>query len=191
MKIADKNIKVVMVRQDMAAIPEYRLPDGYSNRFFLPGDERTWLRIQLEAESFETISRERFRKTFANGPDQLPDRQLFLLNPKGQAIGTATAWFNNNYHGESLGQVHWVALLPEYQGRGLSKPLLSSICSLLQELGHRKSYLITSTRKIAAINLYLHFGFQPYIRGPEDESVWNQLEHSLKYKIDKTEARKT
>src|SRR5207248_4802613 len=94
----------------------------------------------------------------------LVERQCYLLNAFGQAIGTGTAWFNDNFEGKSFGRVHWLAILPEFQGRGLGKPLLTAICSRLRDLGHERAYLTTSTQRIPAIRLYLRFGFVPLIR---------------------------
>jgi GNAT superfamily N-acetyltransferase len=105
----------------------------------------------------------------------LPERQLFLLDCEGVAVGTATAWFNNDYRGEKCGRIHWVAIVPEHQGRGLSKPLLSAACRRLEELGHHKAYLVTSSVRIPAISLYLRFGFAPDVRSDEDKKVWNEI----------------
>jgi ribosomal protein S18 acetylase RimI-like enzyme len=99
-----------------------------------------------------------------------------LLAPDGQAIGTATAWFKDNFEGRRFGRVHWVAIVPEYQGRGLAKPLMSTICRRLQELGHDCAYLTTSTARLPAINLYRRFGFEPLIRTPEEADIWKRLD---------------
>jgi GNAT superfamily N-acetyltransferase len=52
-----------------------------------------------------------------------------------------------------------VAILPDYQGRGLSKPLLSQALRRLWELGHTRAYLTTSAERMVALRLYERFGF--------------------------------
>jgi len=105
----------------------------------------------------------------------LRQRQCYLLAPTGAVIGTGTAWFNNNFEGARWGRVHWLAIMPAFQGRGLAKPLMTSICRRLRELGHEHVYLSTSTALHAAIGLYLKFGFEPLIQSPEDVVVWREV----------------
>ena len=94
-------------------------------------------------------------------------------------MGTATAWFDENHRGRPFGRVHWVAVVPENQGCGLSKPLLSRVCSALRELGHEDAYLTTSTVRVPAIRLYMQFGFVPEINSEEDTRVWGEMEKYL------------
>jgi GNAT superfamily N-acetyltransferase len=74
--------------------------------------------------------------------------------------------------------------VPSYQGRGLSKPLLSIVCERMRDLGHDKAMLSTSTARPVAVNLYLHFGFRPLIRHDTDRANWDALGPFLKYPID-------
>ena len=110
--------------------------------------------IQQAAEPFLTISREghqegawehEFEPGCGNLPAGVPREealanQFFLVDDaNGRCVGTATAW-RSRHHAEYSemmrkrqsadvdveydGLVHWVAILPEYQGKGLSKALL-------------------------------------------------------------------
>ncbi|TFH14420.1 MAG: GNAT family N-acetyltransferase [Lentisphaerales bacterium] len=180
MSIVEKNISVSLAHEHLADTPEYSTPDGYAIRAYCPGDEHLWLEIESAAERYITITAELFLNEFGDDPRVLAERQLFLIDPQGKAIGTATAWFDDDYHGQRYGRIHWVAIHPSYQGRGLSKPLLSAACSRLRALGHDRAYLVTATGRISAINLYLHFGFTPEIRGAEDASVWAEMKGHLK-----------
>lgn len=176
MNIVEKNERVTMVRQNLCGLPDYPLPPRYSIRAYSPGDEGTWVRIESAAEQYKEITLELFHGEFADDPAALAQRQFFLFDPQGIAIGTATAWFDSNYHGREFGRIHWVAIVPDSQGLGLARPLLSKICSTLLALGHKSAYLVTSTARVSAIRLYLLFGFLPEIRGPEDEAIWAGME---------------
>ena len=180
MNIAERNAPVTMIRRDLEGLPEFPLPADYSIRGYLPGDEREWVRIHVMADLYNKITPELFRSEFGEDAAVLGRRQFYLLDPQGSAVGTATAWYDDNYHGQSFGRVHWVAIEPGSQGRGLSKPLMSKVCCTLRELGHERAYLSTSTVRIAAITLYLRFGFVPEIRTPEDAATWAEMERYVR-----------
>lgn len=57
-------------------------------------------------------------------------------------------------------RVHWVAIRPAYQGRGLARPLLFDIGQTLRELGHTRATLTTSHQRALAIALYRKIGFE-------------------------------
>jgi len=199
MSIVKKNLPIKIARANLDNVPEFGLPAGFALRWYQPGDEAYWLRINAAADRYNEITPELFRRQFAVEEERglqsasadksqcginsalqcLRERQCYLLAPYGQVIGTATAWFNDNFEGAKFGRVHWMAIVPDYQGRGLAKPLMTAICRRLRELGHDRVYLSTSTARIAAISLYLRFGFVPLIRTEEDETVWKELQQII------------
>lgn len=175
------NANVTMIRRDLAALPHHALPEGLAIRPYAPGDERAWVAIQSAADAHNVITERLFRDQFGDDPGDLA-RRLFLLVDRttevagaGRAIGTAAAWFDDTNRGAGFGRVHWLAIHPDQQGRGLAKPLLGHVCVTLRELGHERAFLTTSTARIPAIGLYLRFGFVPEIGGPEDVTAWNAL----------------
>jgi GNAT superfamily N-acetyltransferase len=168
-------IPVHMLREHLDQTPQFALPAPFTIRFYQPGDAETWVRVQREADQHHAITRGLFEREFGRHEPALRERQCFLCDGGGQAIGTATAWFNENYDGWPCGRVHWVAIVPSRQGQGLAKPLLSAVCNRLRELGHSRTYLITETVRVHAIKLYLKFGFGPVIRDAKDLSAWLDL----------------
>lgn len=100
----------------------------------------------------------------------------------GTPIGTATAWFDNDHNGLPCGRLHWVAMVPKLQGQGLAKPLLTTVCQRLRELGHTRAYLTTSSERIPAINLYLGFGFAPEIKDLHDSELWDDIQRRIRRK---------
>ena len=123
-----------------------------------------------------------FEKQFGTDTQLLSERQCFLCHGKDNIIGTATAWLDN-HTGKSPGRIHWVAIIPQQQGNGLAKPLLTLICKRLKELGHSKTYLTTQSVRIPAINLYAKFGFAPVIGTDGDREIWEKLQKHIKYPL--------
>ncbi len=173
------NDLVSMVREDLYNIPAFTLPPGYSIRWYGQGDEKAWVEIQAASDRFNTITPELYRGQFGTDVPELHRRQCFILDHQGMAIGTATAWFDENYRGRPFGRVHWVAIIPSSQGRGLAKPLMTTVCERLASLGHSRAYLTTSTARIPALNLYLRFGFVPEIKSESDRQAWQAVQDRL------------
>jgi GNAT superfamily N-acetyltransferase len=178
-----KYIPVELIRNNMDHLPDFSCPVGYSIRTFVPGNERLWAQIEAEAGEFDTAEEAltHFNTEFGAFADELEDRCFFLEDPKGNAIGTATAWYGT-LAGEVYGRVHWVGIIPSHQGKKLSKPLLSAVMSRLAR-DHEKAYLTTQTTSYPAVNLYLSFGFVPSISTNRDTEGWELLEEVLHRKI--------
>lgn len=176
------NRPVAMALPSLADIPAYALPDGFALRGYQPGDARHWMRIQQASDRLTVFPSGFFRRKFGVDNAALAARQLYLLGPRAQPIGTATAWWEDTPEG-AVGLVHWVAILPTYQGQGLARPLLSVVCTRLAALGHRSARLRTSTARVPAINLYLRFGFQPIIDSPAARDAWRSILPDLKYPL--------
>ncbi len=164
-----------MLRNNLEDIPVFALPAGFSLRWYRRGDEANWLRIDTLANPESPCAPDFFGRCFGADHDLLAQRQCYLLNGSGEAIGTASAWFDDNFQGARIGRIHYVAVIPEFQGRGLSKPLMTVVCQRLRELGHDRAYLATSTARIPAINLYLAFGFVPLSRTEEEAAAWREI----------------
>ncbi len=170
-----ENVGVKMVRKDLENLPQFALPFGYSFRAYRDGDEEHWLRIQRAADRFNKITPAWFDQEF--GPDRGPlaERQFYILNPRRTPVGTGTAWLSDDCPEHWPGKIHWLAILPEYQGRGLGKALLTLICNRLRELAHHGAYLLTSSARVIAIRLYSSFGFLPLIRNADEASAWKEF----------------
>lgn len=175
MKLSSPLVEVSMVRENLQDLPIFPLPAGFSLRFYRPGDDRTWTRIQQEAERYHEVTPELFRGEFGGDEGQLSQRQLFLCDATGREIGTGTSWRNEDYHGKVWGRIHWVAIAAHHQGRGLGRALVSALCQRFIELQHIRAYLTTESVRGQAIQLYLSFGFLPEIKHEADRREWEAL----------------
>ncbi|MDB5082266.1 MAG: hypothetical protein JWP00_4190 [Chloroflexi bacterium] len=181
-----KYISLVMVRENMAGLPSFQLPEGYKIRTFVKGDEHLWAKIEKLAGEFDNEERalEHFQKEFGPFVAEMEDRCFILEDPQGEAIGTATAWYGT-FENEIRGRVHWVGIVPGYQGKKLSKPLLGAVMMRLAAQ-YQKAYLTTQTKSYRAVNMYLDFGFVPYNSNDSYETYiegWQLMEGLLDRKI--------
>ena len=169
-----------MRRENLEKIPEFPLPKNISVRRFQPSDEKIWREIQSLADPEQRFTDSSFAKIFGGDASILRERQFFLLGENQKPVGTVTAWIDDYFSDPKQGRVHWLAVIPEQQGRGLGKILLSICLRRLRELEYRSAYLKTWPTRLAAINLYLQFGFVPWLSGVEELQLWEQLPPNLK-----------
>jgi beta-glucuronidase len=162
---------VVMVRPNLAGIPEAPFPEGYGLRPMTPDDIGLWTDIQRDAEPYLNITDRTFRDEFGDDPGLLGRRCFIVTDPRGLGIGTISAWFNRDFHGEDYGRIHWVSVRPSAQGKGLGKAALAQALRVMAQW-HDRCYLVTSIERVPAIRLYLAFGFQPDRRTPNAEANW-------------------
>ena len=176
MEVLEQNLSVSMLRPDLADIPQCPLPRGYGVRPYRRGDGETWTAIHQLAEPYIDIGEGFYEKEFGSDEEVLAQRQYFLLDGDNRPIGTVSAWWNDEYQGLPWGVLHWLAIVPAAQGKGLAKPLVSLVLNRLHSLGHQRAKLGTSTGRFAAIRLYLDFGFVPDPRNDAEERAWQQVE---------------
>lgn len=156
-----------MICDPLKLVNDVSLLRGFSLVSHRPEFMQNWTRIQRAADQLNEISDDLFRIAFGTDDHVLHQRILYLKNAEEEIIGTSAAWFGDEPFDGSWGRVHWVAVLPEYQGQGLGKYLLSETIKRLIELGHQKAYLTTDSRRPHAIKLYQDFGFEIQTEGVE------------------------
>ncbi|MCX7718111.1 MAG: GNAT family N-acetyltransferase [Candidatus Sumerlaeaceae bacterium] len=157
------NSEIIMVRHNLDDLPPVNLAGGFSLRFHGPGDDMQWVQIQQLSDQINVITSQLFPDQFGRDPTAWSQRILYLVDDfNGQPVGTIAAWYGEEDQWKSWGRIHWVAVIPEYQGRGLSKPLLAAALRRLRALGHSRAYLTTSAQRPAALHLYKCFGFREY-----------------------------
>jgi ribosomal protein S18 acetylase RimI-like enzyme len=172
-------VDIWMVQRDLQSVPQASLPAGYQMRPYQEGDLATWVRVQQAGEPFFVPTEEHFRRYMPGDTAYLAERVMFLVDPTGNEIGTITAWNDILLEGHESGQIHWVAIVRAAQGKGLAKPMLSAACQNLIERGYSEAWLETNTRRLPAINLYLQYGFQPYLRSQQERDAWEMIRSQI------------
>ena len=173
-----------MVRDTLAGLPDYALPNGFSIRTFKRGEGPLWAEVGFAAGNFESLdaATKQFDSEFAEPVADMESRCFFLVHDESKrAVGTAMAWYDPSFvEGENYGRVHWVAIIPDFQGKRLAKPLMSVVLRRLAE-SHPKAVLGTQTFRKAAVNLYLDLGFVPCFKRGTCQQAWANLAAELKH----------
>ena len=153
-------VDLLMEKNDLTDVQELPLPSGYRFVFYQPGDRDAWIAIEQSAKELHSFEQgvEVWQRYYGQSEPLLPGRMLFIENERGEKVATATAYPCDE---EGLGQVHWVAVRREDQGRGLARPLIARVLCLMRALGDRRACLHTQTVTWVAVRLYLEFGFRP------------------------------
>lgn len=150
--------RLLMERDSLDDVPCFPVPTGYAILPYRPGDEKHWLDIHLDADRLSPITPALFEEQFGSDVEELGARQ-FYLHHGAEVVGTCSAWYDRTYKDGTWGRVHWLAIKTSYQGKGLSRPLLSGVLIALRQLGHTRAYLTTLRQRPRAIRLYESFGF--------------------------------
>lgn len=152
----DKSIPYVgfwMVRESDQPLEIKDVPAGYQLVMYQPGDEAAWCKIETAVGEFEqeADAAAYFAKTFAPYPVELTQRMRFIENPAGEKVATCTAWWSQ----EDQPLLHWLAVLPTEQGKGLAKVLAIAVTNHLIRLGAGQPVILhTQTWSHPAVQLY-------------------------------------
>jgi beta-glucuronidase len=171
---------VAMVRPNLANLPEIPFPNGFTIRPLQPDEGALWTDIQRDAEPFFPIGNNLFQQEFGKDLAALTWRSYLVTTDRGVGVGVISAWYNRAYHGQDYGQIHWVAIRPAYQGRGLAKAMLSYALRQMSQW-HERAMLFTQTRRLPAIRLYLDAGFVPDVTSPGAEIGWRDVAAELSH----------
>lgn len=154
----------LLLERNLNQIPVYQLPEGYRFAFYKDGEQKHWIQIEISAKELKDYKQglEVWDRYYGGKEDTLLNRMVFIENPQGEKIATATAYYDITGKDQSVdGWLHWVAVHREYQGKGLSKPLIAYVLCLMRDLGYIHAKIPTQTTTWLACKIYLDFGFLP------------------------------
>lgn len=168
-----------MERPCLADILAIELPPAFSLVWHRPGFEAHWLSIQRAADLHNAITKELFAVTFGLNAELHEARIAYVLDDLHAVVGTAAGWFGEEPYDRTWGRVHWLAVRPRFQGRGLGAFLLSAVCRRMLGLSHTRAYLTTSAIRMGAIRLYERAGFEPVVRTATEEEEWRRVRERM------------
>jgi GNAT superfamily N-acetyltransferase len=172
--------ELYMIRPTLNELPSVAFPEGYGMRAMRLDEAGLWTDIQRDAEPYFDVRPGWFQQQFGSDLEAVPQRCYLVVNARGVAVGTISAWYNDSYQGERWGQVHWLAVRPAYQRRGLARAALAYCLAQLARW-HGRAYLGTQSERVGAIRLYLEMGFVPDVRHPGARQVWLALGDKVGY----------
>jgi beta-glucuronidase len=170
--------EVTMVRPSMEGIADVAFPAGYSIRAMRPDEGGLWTDIWRDAEEFASIESTLFENEFGDDLEALRWRGYIVQDDHGVGVATITSWYNRTHKGQDYGQIHWVATRRSHWGRGLGKAMLSHALRQMAQW-HSRAYLGTQTKRLAAIKLYLDFGFVPDLDDQWAREAWAEVRTAL------------
>lgn len=152
---------VLMMRRAGTALPDCALADGYHFVDYRPGDEKAWARIETAVLEFneEMDALLYFQKEFLPYAGEAQRRCIFIETAAGEKVANASAWWC--YMGaRRVPCLHWVAVHPRHQGKGLGKAIVCEALRRMVEIeDDRDFYLHTQTWSHKAIKIYKKAGF--------------------------------
>ena len=179
---------ITLCKTDTNEYPRYTLPQGYTFDFYKKGDEEAWAKLECELGQFESVEKgvTHFWKTFFDDSSlRLEDRMLFVRDPQGEAVATATLW-DGMFLGKREQRLHWIAVSDRCVGKGIAKALICRLLDMYRELGYEGFiYLLTATWYYPAINIYKKFGFVEYegsaslVDGMDDEKFMEENKKAI------------
>lgn len=151
----------LLVRQ-CEAVPGIELPEGYELRSFRRGhDETAWCEVRnagfAKLLGSETPITPEMVTEIVNGEGHLEGGMLLLYHgekPIGVVRGS-----RDEYEGRPIMDIGPLAIIPEYQGKGLGRSLLRAALHFGAKEGYNRAILCVNAENERAKALYLQEGF--------------------------------
>lgn len=154
--------EILMKRSAGTPLPKTHPPQGISLRPYRDGDEHHWAAIETSVGEFpnEQKALSRFNCDFSPWKTDLYERCFFALNEYGIPVGNIAVWWPRPDI-RKYPWIHWVAVRPEYQRRGIGSLLVAGgLQRAVQLEGDVDIGLKTQTWSWPALKLYLRAGFR-------------------------------
>ncbi len=164
----------------LTQLPVYELPEGYHMVPYRSGNEKEWIEIELSAKELQSREQGKtvWERYYGGKEELLGERMFFIEDDAGRKVATATAYYDiygRDMSGDAW--LHWVAVRRQWQGKGLSKPLIVSVLRKMKELGYTGVKIPTQTNTWVACRIYHDLGFRPVKESlTESRAGWKMLE---------------
>lgn len=91
-----KYYKLLLKRDNLDSLTEYKLPDGYRFVFYKSGDHGEWIEIKKSAKEFEPYDQglESWNRYYKGKDDELVNRMVFIENENGEKVATVPTFYD-------------------------------------------------------------------------------------------------
>lgn len=111
------NTLILMLCERVENLPQFTLPHPYFVRWYAEGDEDNWHDIKTRADIYHQANSDYYQRVYHPHAALLPQRQAYLCDEAGRAVGTVTGWFDE-FNNQRYGKIDWILIVPEAQGTG-------------------------------------------------------------------------
>jgi ribosomal protein S18 acetylase RimI-like enzyme len=147
----------VYLVHDLENLPPLEIPDGYHATSVTPGAEMDFQKVVTR--SFREASYADWYRRIQDDPEY--DPRNFLMIRKGEIpVAVVVAW-QRTFEGEKVGQLHVLAVDPDFRGQGLAQAMMLLCLIRSRERGFKRMVIVTEDDFIPAISLYLSYGAKP------------------------------
>ena len=148
-----------ILRCDKYHPKQIKLPDSYTIVPYKNGFEADWARLECAVGDFSSVEEamQYFMEKYPNRGND--DDILFLLNDKGQVVGSCIAWVDVR-QGNSVNSLHWLIVDEQYQRNGLGRALCCETMNRFYLRRQKMIYIHTQPWSWKAILLYISLGFR-------------------------------
>ncbi len=152
----------LLVREDLE-VPEPRLPEGYEIRPLRAGiDEELWCEVRnasfAKLKGSETPITPEMVAKMITADDHLEGGSMILYHeerPVGVVRGA-----KDEYEDAPIMNIGPLAIIPEYQGKGLGRSLLRASLKFAKENSYKRTILCVNAENERAKSLYIQEGFR-------------------------------
>ena len=149
--------------RDEIQLPEIKLPENFTIRAFQPKiDKQVWCQIRNAAfanlQGGETPITPEIVTKMIESVDYI-EGGMMILSHLDQPVGVIRG-SHEEYEEEPIMNIGPLAIIPEYQGKGLGRVLLRAALHFAKQKNYRRTILSVNGENEKAIALYIQEGFK-------------------------------
>ena len=120
------------------------LPEGYSFKTYNKGDEKHWAELEYEIGDFSSVEEAEtyFRRNYCKQIDELKKRCVFVVDDKGNVVGSCIAWHDLKDKA-TVASLHWLVVSPKHQGKHIGLALCQKVMEIFKEFEEAPIYIHT------------------------------------------------
>lgn len=134
------------------------LPEGFCFDLCREDELAIWMAFPFNtpelAAQYRSMMEDVYSTVYEPQKEEFFRRCLFVRNREGKPVATGFVWHSYG----RINTLQWIKTLPEYEGRGIGRALLSKLLLELPEDAY-PVYLHTHPESCRALKLYTDFGF--------------------------------